>query len=95
VPFTLTLPEPWASRGCKVKIRDRERVEPPHVTILHRTRAWPFDLGRGSFLDREPDRRHVPEEVLDTVRANLPVLRTQWDRMFPENPVFTQERDDE
>jgi hypothetical protein len=25
----------------KVKVRDRERVEPPHVTILHKTAGFP------------------------------------------------------
>ncbi len=93
MPFTLTLREPWASRGWKVKIRDRERLEPPHVTILHRTRAWRFDLRSERFLDKEPDPRVVPEEVVDEVRANLAPLRAAWDRMFPENPVFSQEPD--
>ena len=42
MPFNLDLPEPWASRGWRVKIRDRERLEPLHATILQRTRAWRF-----------------------------------------------------
>src|SRR2546425_12809991 len=54
VPFTLNLPEPWASRGWKVKIRDRERLEPPHGTILQKTRAWRFDLRSDEFLDKKP-----------------------------------------
>ncbi|SRR6266571_1093730 len=55
MPFALKLPEPWASRGWKAKIRDRERLEPPHVTILHKTSAWRFELRSEKFLDREPD----------------------------------------
>ncbi len=95
MPFALTLPEPAASRGWKAKIRDRERLEPPHVTILHKTRAWRFDLRSGTFLDREPDPKDIPEEVVGAVRSNLEVLRQEWDRMFPENLVFSTEDDDE
>ena len=29
--------------SAAVEIRDRERVEPPHVTILRRTQAWRLD----------------------------------------------------
>jgi len=95
VPFALTLPEPWASRGWKAKIRDRERLEPPHVTILHKTRGWRFELRSGTFLDREPDPKDVPEEIVGAVRSKIELLRQEWDRMFPENPVFSTEDDDE
>jgi hypothetical protein len=95
VAFTLNLPEPWATRGWKVKIRDRERLEPPHVTILRRTRAWRFDLRSERFLDKEPDPNEVPKEVVGEVRSNLTLLRQEWDRMFPENRVFSQDPDDE
>ena len=91
----LNLPERWASRGWKVKIRDRERLEPPHVTILHRTRAWRLDLRSEKFLDQEPDPTEMPKEVVAEVRSNLTLLRQEWDRMFPENRVFSQEPDDE
>lgn len=79
----------------EVKIRDRERLEPPHVTILHRTRAWRFDVRSEKLLDMEPDPNEVPGEVLDAVCANLAPLRAEWDRMFPENPVVSREPDDE
>ena len=95
MPFALTLPEPWASRGWKAKIRDRERLEPPHVTILHRTRAWRFDLRSETFLDREPDPSEVPEVLVEAVRSNLELLRKEWDRLFPENPVFSTQSDNE
>lgn len=94
MPFALTLPEPWASRGWKAKIRDRERLEPPHVTILLRTRAWRFGLRSATFLDREPDPKGVPEEIVAALRSSLELLRREWDRIFPENPVFSA-KDDE
>ena len=93
MPFTLNVPEPWASRGWKAKIRDRERLEPPHVTILYKTRAWRFDLRSEKFLDREPDPAEVPGEMAAAVRANLTLLRQEWDKLFPENPVSSEAPD--
>ena len=29
----------------------------------------------------------VPEEVLEEVRKNIELLCSEWDRMYPENPV--------
>jgi len=92
VPFALTLPEPWAHRGWKAKIRDRERLEPPHVTILYKTSAWRFDLRTEAFLDKEPSPKEVPEEVIGAVRANLALLRQEWDRTYPENCISSTER---
>ena len=94
MPFTLPLP-PRLSREWAVKIRDRERVEPPHVTILRRTRAWRLDLRTGDFMDEVPDPREVPQAVVDTVRANWARLRAAWDTMYPENPVASPEDGDE
>lgn len=95
VPFGLNLPEPWRSRGWKVKIRDRERLEPPHVTILHKVRFWRFDLRSEAFLDKEPDPKEGPRAVIDEIRSNLLLLREEWDRRVPENPISSEELDDE
>ena len=64
MPFELKIPPPWRSQGWKVKVRDRERVEPPHVTILHKTTAWRLELRGGEFLDLEPDPGRVPHQVI-------------------------------
>jgi hypothetical protein len=85
--YSLPLPETLARQGWKVKIRDRERVEPPHATILHRTSAWRFGLRSAELLDRRPDPREVPCELIDEVRMRLEALRQRWDEMYPENPV--------
>ena len=81
MPFNLDLSEPWASRGWRVKIRDRERLEPPHVTILQRTRAWRFDRRSEKFLDKDPDPAEVPKDVVKEIRSNLGRLRQAWDRI--------------
>lgn len=95
MPFSLPLPPSWSARGWKAKIRDRERLEPPHVTILHRTRAWRLDLRTGGFMDREPPPSELPAEIYDEVRRNWKLLQWQWDSMYPENPVSSMETDDE
>ena len=86
----IALLAPWDSRGWKAKIRDRERVEPPHVTILYKTAAWRVCLRTIEFLDRIPDPKEVPDEVLRDIQAKLPELRAAWDRMYAENPVFSR-----
>lgn len=95
MPFNLQLPEPWRSRGWKVKIAERERVEPPHVTFYHRTRRWRLGLRDGEFLDHEPDPAEVPRDLVSLVRKQLPVLCSAWDTMYPHNPVSSNEPDGE
>ena len=43
--YSLRLPRKF--KQWKVKIRDRETVEPPHVTLLRKTQAWRIDLRTG------------------------------------------------
>ena len=82
--FSLSLPEPWASRGWKAKIRDKERLEPPHVTVLHKTRAWRIGLRELGFLDASPQAKNVPDELCAYVEENSKVFRDAWNRMYPE-----------
>jgi 2'-5' RNA ligase len=44
VTYTLELPERLRRRGWKVKIRNLERNEQPHVTVLRKTSSWRFGL---------------------------------------------------
>lgn len=86
--YVLLLPDKFSCRGWKVKIRDRERVEPPHVTLLFRTSAWRLDLRTGQFLTPPGGSwNDIPAELADHVLANLDEMRTQWDAMYPENPI--------
>jgi hypothetical protein len=93
--FSAPLPAGLATRGWKAKIRDRERNEPPHVTILHRTRAWRLDLRTWRFLDKEPDPNDVPEELLSELIRQSALLRKKWDEMYPENPIESKEESDD
>ncbi|MEX0701922.1 MAG: hypothetical protein WD069_07485 [Planctomycetales bacterium] len=93
MPFDLPLPASWRKAGWKVKIRDKETREPPHVTILRRTRAWRIDLRTGEFMDREPDPAEIPDEIISHIRneANWALLCNEWDRKYPTNPVHGED----
>lgn len=94
MPFALPLPAPWASQQWKLKIRERERLEPPHVTLLHRARAWRWDLRSGGFMDIDPPPGDVPVEIVEFIELSLATLRTEWDRMYPHNPIAQEVGDD-
>jgi len=89
VPFNLPLPAVFRKARWKVKIREKESREPPHVTVLHDTQAWRLDLRTGQFMDRLPDPTEVPQELVDHIKqpANWQLLCEQWDRKYPSNPV--------
>ena len=87
--FSLKLPEPWASQGWKVKIRDDERCETPHATVLRKWLGWRLSLRTPEFLDSEPDPREVPAPLTVLVWRERERLRAEWNRMYPENPVFS------
>jgi hypothetical protein len=50
-----------------------------------------MSLRTGEFLDREPDPSEVPGELAERVWLRRAVLRHSWNRMYPENPVFSHE----
>jgi hypothetical protein len=58
---TFKPPSPFAERGWRIKIRDRERIEPPHATVLFKTGAWRWGLRAWDRL--YPGNRVGPEEA--------------------------------
>ena len=97
MPFDLALPEKFRRARWRVKIREKETREPPHVTILRGTQAWRIDLRTAAFMDRRPDPAELPAELLAVVRsaANWATLCREWDRKYPANPVLASETGDE
>ena len=51
MPYELPLPKKLRAEGWKVKIREKERVEPPHVTVMHKAEEWRLGL-RGQAAAR-------------------------------------------
>lgn len=93
MPFDLPLPVHLRRARWKVKIREKETREPPHVTILRGTQAWRIDLRTGEFMDRRPDPAEVPESLVELIHAeaNWRLLCAAWDRKYPTNPVSPTE----
>jgi hypothetical protein len=87
MPFILVLPPALQRQGWRVKIREKERLEPPHATVIRRSSTWRFALRECRFLDREPPAGEVPAALVRHVLAHLEELRRAWDRLYPENPV--------
>jgi len=92
--FSLDLPEPLGSEEWKVKIRDKERLEPPHVTIFPKRHEWRLGLRDGTFLVPPGGSwTEIDERVRGAIDANWQLLRHQWDRAYPANRVSTEEDD--
>lgn len=87
MPFELVLPRPLRQAGWKVKIREDERLEPPHVTVLRRRAAWRLDLRTGEFMDAGHSWKQIDDGVKRAVLENWKLLQDRWDLMYPGNLV--------
>ena len=87
MPFSLPLPPPYNSQGWKVKIRDKERLEDPHVTVTCKTREWRIGLRDGQPLAGSPPIREIADEVFKTMADSWDQLCVEWDRRHPSNPI--------
>lgn len=87
MPYELRLDKSSRALGWKVKIRDKERLEPPHVTIIKGTKSWRWDLRRQVFMDPYPPTKEVPEDLVTKLKAEHSNLKKQWDLKYPENKV--------
>lgn len=92
MPFDLPLPVEFRKARWKVKIREKETREPPHVTILRDARAWRINLRTGEFMDDQPSPSEVPNALLEHIRqpTNWSLLCGEGDRKYPANPVSGQ-----
>ena len=90
--FNLRLSALLAKMRWKVKIRDKERVEDPHLTIIHKTKVWRVCLRDGRFMDGG-NWKDMPDGLEQAVRAHWQQLCDAWDAMYPRNPVRGEEED--
>jgi len=91
MPYRLKLDDYWGSQGWQVKIRDKECNEDPHVSFLRRTRTWRWNLRTQTFMDADPPPTDVPEDLVDAVRKQHALLWKEWDRIYPLNPVKSED----
>lgn len=95
--FNLRLPDALRKARWKVKIRDKETREPPHLTIIRGTEAWRINLRTGEFMDARPDPSDVPGEIVELINeeATWRQLCEAWDEMYAENPVSGDDENEE
>lgn len=95
--FNLRLPEALRKARWKVKIRDKENREHPHVTIIRGTEAWRINLRTGEFMDANPDPSEVPREVVELImeEETWQQVCDEWDGIYPNNPVSGEDENEE
>jgi hypothetical protein len=95
MPFELPLPKTLKAAGWKVKIREKERVEPPHVTIMHQADEWRLGLRDQRLLVPPGGRlRDIDPGVMTIIEEHWAQLKHTWDVKYPENPVSSAEEED-
>lgn len=87
MPYELDLPQILKQAGWKVKIRDAERLEEPHVTILRKIDTWRLSLRSGEFLDKDHKWNQIDKGVRQAIINEWETLKTRWDAMYPGNPI--------
>ena len=96
MPYELPLPRRLKGEGWKVKIRDKERVEPPHLTVMHADDEWRLGLRDKRLLVPPGGRmRDIDERVMRIIEDHWAELIDAWDARYPENPVSSVDDEDE
>jgi hypothetical protein len=96
MPFDVPLPRKLEAEGWKVKIREKERVEPPHVTITHKADEWRLGLRDKRLLVPPGGRiRDIDPAVMQIIDQHWEALIEAWDEKYPENPVSSGEDEDD
>jgi hypothetical protein len=96
MPFQLSLPRKLKAKGWKIKIREKERVEPPHVTIMHRADEWRLGLRDRQLLVPPGGRiRDIDVEVMRIIDEHWEQLKVAWDEKYPENPISSVEEEND
>lgn len=95
MPYDLELEARLKKAGWKVKIRDSERLEEPHVTILQKSETWRLSLRSQTFLDSGQSWKQIDVAVKRKIDASWETLQTKWDEMYPKNPVQSMDDGDD
>jgi hypothetical protein len=96
MPYELPLPKKLKAEGWKVKIREKERVEPPHITVMHKARQWRLGLRNKELLVPPGGRiKDIDDGVMRIVEEHWETLIAAWDAKYPENPVSSATDEDD
>ncbi len=90
------MPRKLKAEGWTVKIREKERVEPPHVTILHKADEWRLGLRDKRLLVPPGGRlRDIDAEVMRIIEEHWERLQEAWDEKYPDNPISSAEDEED
>jgi hypothetical protein len=83
------LPMPANLRGWSIKIYDKERLEPPHVTVIHGNCIWRICLRSRSLMDVEQPGCKMHKQVMSLLadEQNWKRLKQEWNSRYPINTV--------
>jgi hypothetical protein len=96
MPFDVPLPKKLKAEGWKVKIREKERVEPPHVTVMHKADEWRLGLRDKELLVPPGGRiKDIDPAVMQIIEEYWEQLIEAWDEKYPENPVSSAEDEED
>ena len=96
MPYSLALPKKLRVQGWKVKIQEKERLEPPHITVWHGEEMWRISLRTGDFLvPRGGSWKQIDNGVRKAIEDNWQALRDAWDAKYPSNPVLSKKEDED
>jgi hypothetical protein len=96
MPHELPLPKRLKARGWKVKIREKERLEPPHITILCGKKEWRVSLRDETFLVPPGGSwTEIDDQVQNLIARNWQDLQDAWDMKYPSNPISSKVEDDD
>ena len=92
----IELPRKLRSLGWKVKVYSRERLEPPHLTLICRARVWRIGLRDMEFMIPPGGRwRDIDPQVRAILENRWQVLCDEWDAQHPTNRVSSEEAKDD
>ena len=96
MPFDVPLPKKLKAEGWKVKIREKERVEQPNVTVIHKVDEWRLGLRDGRLLVPPGGRiKDIDPAVMRIIQEHREELIEAWDEKYPENPVSGAEDEED
>jgi hypothetical protein len=91
----IDLPKKLRVQGWKVKVYSRERLEPPHLTLICREKVWRIGLRTSEFMTPPGGSwRDIEPAVRLILEAHGQILCDAWDEQHPTNRVLSEEADD-
>ena len=88
--------EKTPAQGWKVKVYSRERLEPPHLTLICRDKVWRIGLRDTEFMIPPGGGwREIDPQVRAILEEQWQILCDAWDEQHPTNRVSSEEEEND